>query len=398
MRGVLGARHAVRLLGGTLIGRLPVGMASLAVLLFTREHGGSYALAGLLTASYALGQAVGQPLLGRLVDLRGQPRVIGGAALLATAAFAALAAAGPHRGAGSFALAAAAGLFTPPLEAGLRALWPAVLPDAAHVRAAYALDAATQELLFVAGPLLVTLFADGLSTAWGLVLTGLLGLAGALVVITAPPSRSWRPGPREAHWLGPLRSPGLLALFGAFLFVGVALGAMNVGALGYAARIGDRNASGVLLAAFSFGALLGGVGYGSRTWTGRPERRLRLLTAALAVCFLPPALGPGLLPAMAALTALAGLFLAPSLACAFLVVDGHAPAGTVTEAFSWLVTAFGVGAAAGSAVAGPATGRLGDGAGFLVAAAGALAALAVQLGSAPLLARSDRSGSANPVN
>jgi MFS family permease len=102
--------------------------------------------------------------------------------------------------------------------------------------------------------------------------------------------------------------------------------------------------SSYLLSALSLGALLGGLVYGARHWPGIPERRLRLLMAGLALCYLPLALVPGV-AAMTALAGLSGLFLAPSLACAFVVVDRHAPSGTVTEAFSWLVTAFGVGAA-----------------------------------------------------
>ncbi|PLW72177.1 MFS transporter, partial [Streptomyces sp. DJ] len=120
-------------------------------------------------------------------------------------------------------------------------------------------------------------------------------------------------------------------------------------------------------------------------WPGVPERRLRLLVAALAVCYLPLALAPGLL-AMAALTALAGLFLAPVLACAFVVVDRHAPPGTVTEAFSWLVTAFGVGAALGSGAAGPAAEYGGVEASFSVAGAGGAAALVVLLATSRALA------------
>ncbi|GDY41523.1 hypothetical protein SANT12839_024050 [Streptomyces antimycoticus] len=38
--------HAARLLIGTLLGRLPNATAALAVLLFARAEGGSYALAG----------------------------------------------------------------------------------------------------------------------------------------------------------------------------------------------------------------------------------------------------------------------------------------------------------------------------------------------------------------
>ena len=95
-----------------------------------------------------------------------------------------------------------------------------------------------------------------------------------------------------------------------------------------------------------------------------------------------------LVPGVVAMTALAGLsgvFLAPALACAFVVVDRHAPSGTVTEAFSWLVTTFGVGAAAGTAVVGPVIERGGAAAGFGVAGAGGIAALLVLLVTARAL-------------
>jgi len=74
--------------------------------------------------------------------------------------------------------------------------------------------------------------------------------------------------------------------------------------------------------------------------------------ALLAVCYLPLMLMPGAV-AMTALTALAGVFLAPAIACAFVIVDRHAPTGTVTEAFSWLVTTFTVGASVGTGLTGP---------------------------------------------
>ncbi|KOG90753.1 MFS transporter, partial [Streptomyces varsoviensis] len=98
----------------------------------------------------------------------------------------------------------------------------------------------------------------------------------------------------------------------------------------------------------------------------------------LAAGYLPLMLVPGVV-AMTALAALAGVFLAPALACAFVVVDRHAPRGTVTEAFSWLVTSFGVGAAIGGAVVGPAVEYGGTAAGFAVAGFGGCAALAVLL-------------------
>ncbi len=95
--------------------------------------------------------------------------------------------------------------------------------------------------------------------------------------------------------------------------------------------------------------------------------------------------------AMTALAALSGVFLAPALACAFIVVDRHAPAGTVTEAFSWLVTFFGVGAAIGTAVAGPAVELGGTAASFGVASVAGGAALLVLMVTQRVLATAGQS-------
>ncbi|MFF4589464.1 MFS transporter [Streptomyces sp. NPDC001388] len=349
---ILTARHAARLLTGTLVGRLPCATAAIAVVLFVRAEGGTYSLAGALAAVYGVANAVGQPLLGRLVDLHGQPRVQLPAALASALAMAVFALAGLDPLPPAYAAVAAAGLFTPPLEGGLRALWPSVLRREDQVHTAYALDAVAQEVMFTVGPLLVTVCVALWSAQAALLVLNGVGVLGALSVVVSPPSRAWRSAPREAHWLGALRSPGLLVLLGAFLFVGMALGSITVASVPYADEHGGDAVYGWMMAALGLGALVGGMGYGARQWAGTPERRLRVLVAFLAVCYLPLMLMPGAV-AMVALTALAGVFLAPSIACAFVIVDRHAPRGTVTEAFSWLVTTFTVGASVGTGLAGP---------------------------------------------
>jgi predicted MFS family arabinose efflux permease len=349
---ILRARHAARLLVGTLVGRLPNATAAIAIVLFVRAEGGSYSLAGALAAVYGVANAVGQPVLGRFVDLRGQPRVQLPAAVLSALAMAAFA----FLGIGSLPLAylavAAAGLFTPPLEGGLRALWPSVLRREDQVHTAYAMDAVAQEVMFTVGPLLVTLCVSLWSAQAALLVLNVIGVLGALSVVVSPPSRAWRSAPREAHWLGALRSSGLLALLAAFLFIGMALGSITVASVPYADDHGGDAVYGWLMAALGFGALVGGAVYGARQWAGEPARRLRVLVALLVVCYLPLTLMPDAVP-MVALTALAGVFLAPAIACAFVLVDRHAPRGTVTEAFSWLVTTFTVGHSVGTGVAGP---------------------------------------------
>jgi predicted MFS family arabinose efflux permease len=376
--------HAARLLGGTLLGRLPNAMAALAIVLFLRSQGAGYGVAGTLSALYGLAVAVGQPLLGRAVDKRGQPRVMTAAALVSAAGFGLLAVTGPAPLPLAVASVLLAGVATPPLEGGLRALWPDVLRGDHQVQQAYALDAAAQEVMFALGPLLVTLAVATASHAAAVVLTGALGVAGTLVVVTAAPSRAWQAQPHEAHWLGALRSVGLAVLLGACFFVGIALGAIALAAVAYGDAHGGGPAAAYVLAANGAGALAGGLTYGARNWPGSPERRLRLLSVGLAVCYPPLLLVPGL-PWMLPLAALAGLFLAPTLACAFLVVDRHAPAGTVTEAFSWVVTAIGVGSALGTAVAGAAAQHGGAASAFGAAAAGGVVATAVLLSTGAFL-------------
>ncbi|MEU3029485.1 MFS transporter [Streptomyces incarnatus] len=382
---ILRARHALRLLTGTLVGRLPNATAAIALVLFVRASGGTYSLAGALAAVYGVANAVGQPVLGRLVDLYGQPRVQLPAAVLAALSMTVFAFAGTGSLPLAYAAVAASGLCAPPLEGGLRALWPSVLRGEEQVHAAYAMDAVAQEVMFTVGPLLVTVCAAVWDARVALLVLNALGVLGALSVVVSAPSRAWRSAPREAHWLGALRSPGLLVLLGAFLFVGMALGSITVASVSYADGHGGDAVYGWLMAGLGLGALVGGSVYGARQWAGAPERRLRMLVALLAVCYLPLMLMPGAV-AMVLLSVVSGVFLAPCIACAFILVDRHAPRGTVTEAFSWLVTTFTVGASVGTGLAGPVVQAGGTVWGFAVPGAAGAVSLLVLLATGRVLA------------
>jgi MFS family permease len=363
------ARYAARLLGGTLLGRLPNGMGVLAILLLAREDGASYGVAGTLSALSGLATALGQPALGRWMDRTRQTGVLIGGAVVSAAGYAVFAVVGARPLPLAVAAVLVAGFATPPLESGLRALWPTVLrPEQVH--AAYALDAAAQEILFTAGPLLVVVIAETVSEGAAVVATGLLGIAGTLVVALSAPSRRWRGGRHTPHWAGPLRSRGLCVLLLSLLFCGTALGVLNVAAVAYADDRGSGVWAGVIMAAMSTGAFAGGVVHGARHWARPARERLPWLMAWLTVGYLPLAAAPG--PwLMVTLAALSGVFLAPVIACSFTLVDELAPEGTLTEAFAWVVAAVGTGAAIGTAAAGFAGEVGGVRAAFAVAGVGA---------------------------
>ena len=73
---VLRAPDVVRLLGAAVLARMPIGIDSLAIVLFVRAETGSFARAGLVAAAFGLGSGVTSPGQGRLIDRRGHARVM----------------------------------------------------------------------------------------------------------------------------------------------------------------------------------------------------------------------------------------------------------------------------------------------------------------------------------
>src|SRR3954471_8149513 len=73
---ILRAPHVLALMVSALVARLPIGIDSLALVLFLRQKTGSYAAAGIVSAAFALGGGAGAPLSGRLVDRFGQGPVL----------------------------------------------------------------------------------------------------------------------------------------------------------------------------------------------------------------------------------------------------------------------------------------------------------------------------------
>ena len=355
---VLRSPQVARLLLGTLTGRLPAGMTVVAVALSLHAAGAAYTQIGLTTAAYAVAAAIGGPVLGRAVDRVGQPRILLASAAVAACGYAALAV-DPGNAAVAMAGAALAGVAMPPLEPCLRSLWPDIVAPAA-LETAYALDSASQQVLYVAGPLLVAGVAAVGSPAAALWLAAGLGLVGTLAVATSAPARAWRAPVRTAGtrasgrggWLGPLRSPGLVLLLLAFAGTGWSVGAQNILFVAYAqAHPGIPGGAGALLALAALAGLLGALAYGAIRWTAPTSTRTWALAGGMAVCYLPLLLvpGPG---AMGVAAFVSGLGLAPLLAAAFVLIAELAPTGTTTEAFAWLVTLFATGNALGSAVSG----------------------------------------------
>jgi MFS family permease len=385
---VLRTPFVTRLLSSAVVGRMPTAMAGLAIVLLVREAGGSYAVAGLVAGTYSVALAVTSPLLGRLVDRVGQTRVLVACAVASALSFGALAAAGRSASPLLLAgLAALAGASIPPVGACMRALWSDLLDHGGQLQAAFAVESTVQELIFVVGPPLVALLAAVFSPAAAVLGTGALLLAGVGAFVTTPASRAWRPRRRAADWAGALRSPGIRAVLATAVLLAGAFGTIDVTVVARAEQLGSRVLAGPLLALWAAGSLAGGLAFGSRASDRGPEQRMVGLLALVAAMIALLAVASGLAQ-LAAGMVLAGLGIAPAVACLYLLVDRLAPAGTVTEAFTWVTTAFATGFAAGNALGGTLVQQVGTDRAFLVAAGGVAAAALLARLRRPALAAS----------
>ncbi|MDQ6805119.1 MAG: MFS transporter [Actinomycetota bacterium] len=379
-RSILREPGAPRLVITALLGRIPVGINALAIVLLVRRATGSFTDAGIVDAGLALGSAFLSPVQGRLVDRFGQPRLLIPSALISAAALIGLDVAA-HRHVGIVlltALAAIGGGTLPPMSASMRALWAFLIPEPQRRDSAFALEAVLTEVYFIAGPLLTAAIIAVSSPSAAIVTSVCLTVVGTIAFATSRPSRRWRAAKAKRTFAGPLAGPGMRTLVLSVLPMGLAFGILEVTMPALATQNGDPAAAGILLGAFAGGSLLGGLLYGSRTWRGSLRQRYIFLTAMFAAGMAPLIIA-GAIPVMAVLMAVAGLTLAPVAACAFALIEEVAPPGTTTEAFTWVFTANMTGAAAGAAIAGPVIHSSGIRAALLIPVAGVAASLLLAL-------------------
>ncbi|WP_160423829.1 MFS transporter [Agromyces seonyuensis] len=370
MRNVLAVRGVPYLLATSFVGRLPSSMAALAFVRLVLDAGGGYGFASTLTAVYIVGGMVGQPVLARIVDRTGRRRpVLVGAAAAATLGFAGAALAVSVSPVATLVAGLVAGLATPPLESVLRSLWPAFFPDPRERTSAYAVDAAVQEIAFVVGPLLtaggILVFgADGNVLAMAAV-----GLVGAVAFAIHPRIRRAEPilpPVGDAHG-SPLGSPPFRRLLVLVVTMAVSVGALTITASAFAEAAGEPALSSWAIALNGLGALVGALLAARFPFRAPPERLVRRLGLVLAAGYLPTAIALAPVGLWLVFAALAGLTLPVLLAQVFALTPALVEEHHGNEANAWVISAFAVGNAGGTILAGQVIGAAGPTTGILVA-------------------------------
>jgi MFS family permease len=374
MRRVLRTPGVLPLFLASCVARLPMGAVGLLFVLHTQELTGSYARGGLVAGAYTLALGISNPILARVADRRGQTVVLLGGAPVAAGALvaAALLPAGAHNW--LVVCAALAGAAQPPVGACMRALWPVLMREADARHAAYATEGVALEIVYICGPLAIVAGIGAWSLTAALGACAVFLLAGDLAFAASGASRAWRPERAAARDVaGALRGRGVRVLMAVFALCGLAIGAVEVCTPAMLDAMGHRNLTGVMLGLWGLGSMLAGVAVAKAGAPADATRRLVLALAAWGLAHAAVALAGSPLQ-LGLLLMVAGATIAPTLVCANGMLDGLAPAGTLTEAFTWTSTGMAAGFAAGSTLAGA-----------LVDAASPAVALAV-LGSGGLVA------------
>ncbi|HEY0240888.1 MAG TPA: MFS transporter [Friedmanniella sp.] len=352
------------------LARLTLAMIPLGILILVQQDRGTYALAGLVSGVYAVGAACGTPLWGRLMDRFGQVRVLLPTALTSAVLLAALALA-TTSGAPDHvlvALAVGVGLSYPAIGPALRSSFRIVLPDPGARRVAFALDATSVELAFVCGPLLLSLLLLPRIGALPLLVTaGFLAVGGAGYCLTRVARRADATtqqaaaghdattapaGPRSA-----LTSTGVPVVLAVMLVISIGFGQLDTTMAGTAdLALGSTTRVGILFAAIAGGSTLGGLAYGSRTWSISERRAVPRLLAVFAVLLgvlaVLLATGTSSLLVLLPVLFLTGLTIAPTLIMQQALLDQLVPPARLNEAQAFLSASNTAGAALGTAIAG----------------------------------------------
>jgi MFS family permease len=345
-------------LAASVVGRLPIGMATLAILLFLQERTASFAVAGAAAALYVLGLATVAPFLGRLIDRFGpRPVLAAGAVIYPGMLVALIVLALSAAGHGWVAFAAlVAGAAFPPITVCMRTLYPRLLPDIAMLQTAYSVDAALVEAVFIVGPAVVALFVAAGYPFGAVLLAAACAGGGNVLFLRAPGVRNWsaQRAAERRSLVGPLRSPRLLAVFAASFLYACAFGLYEIAATAFAARHGVPAAAGVILALASVGSAVGVIIYGGRDW--RAPVTIQFLVAlglmAAGLLMLAPISD---LYLFGLLNIVACAPMAPVIASQSLLVSRLAPREMLAETFTWgatcLLTGISGGIAAGGVLA-----------------------------------------------
>jgi len=347
----------LRVITSQLYARFPFGMMTLAFVMHIQQVHHSYAVAGLALGADTIGAAISGPVLGRFLSKYGTTRVLVTTASIGAAAMTGIGVLNAPPVA-MIALALVVGLTSPPIQTAARTIYPTLVKKK-DLPAVYSLDATSQELIWVIGPVLATVLAAQVNTMFVVVLMAIVQVTGAIWFCSnREVSHMVIPSP-DRKMGGVLTNKVVLttAILGLLLIGGFS--GVEVGTV----AIVPKAMAGVVIGALSLGSIVGGVFLGNRV---KSRWSLTLLLGLVLLGYLLLWIAPSNPIWIAICLFVAGLGVAPSLGILGAAIAGTLKVGDAAEANGWASTGQLMGYSAGAALSGIAIDSVSNTSAFLV--------------------------------
>jgi MFS family permease len=347
----------LRVITSQLYARFPFGMMTLAFVMHIQHVHHSYAVAGLALGADTIGAAISGPVLGRFLSKYGTTRVLVTTASIGAAAMTGIGVLNAPPVA-MIALALVVGLTSPPIQTAARTIYPTLVKKK-DLPAVYSLDATSQELIWVIGPVLATVLAAQVNTMFVVVLMAIVQVTGAIWFCSnREVSHMVIPSP-DRKMGGVLTNKVVLttAILGLLLIGGFS--GVEVGTV----AIVPKAMAGVVIGALSLGSIVGGVFLGNRV---KSRWSLTMLLGLVLLGYLLLWIAPSNPIWIAICLFVAGLGVAPSLGILGAAIAGTLKAGDAAEANGWASTGQLMGYSAGAALSGIAIDSVSNTSAFLV--------------------------------
>lgn len=398
MSAIASYRALLRIVGPAYIlvaflGRIPLAMSQLGVLVLVSETTGRYGVGGAAAGILAVSNALGAPLFGALSDRVGQRPVVLVQSLAGAAGLAGIVAVTDPDASKAliFAMAAVAGFMLPQVGPLARVRWRPITRDAGDQRrlvdAAFSYEGAADEASFVLGPAIIGVLAIVAEPAGALLAAAvLLAVFGSWFAVHPTSALVARRTVAGGSGSEPLWTGVFLVLVLAQMCVGTIFGSVQTGTTVLATAEGQAGLAGLIHAVLGIGSVIAGLAI-----TGLPERVLyatRMAVAALGLLVLAaPLLLVYSLGALVAVIALLGFAVAPYMISNFALAGILVPVHRVSAAMTMLAGATGIGYALGAAIAGRLADAHGHTAAFAVTVCAAALAVVISLAANRALKR-----------
>ncbi|WP_411960777.1 MFS transporter [Pseudomonas mandelii] len=371
------------------IARLPQAMIGIGIITMLVQQTGLYWLAGSVAGTFTLANALIGPQVSKLVDQRGQSRVLPLVTTFSIGMLLALIVAVSMRAPTPllFILAALAGTM-PSMPAMIRARWTQLFRGKPQLHTAFSLDTVLTELAFIIGPpLAIGLSVSFFAEAGPLVAVLLLVIGVSAFLLQKQTEPKVIVGVRKSTG-STLLIPGVRTIVLALLAMGVIGGSIDVAVVAFANAQDWPASASFILAAYALGSMIAGLTFGALRVSLSIEKQFFVGVLITAVTAVLPIFSPDVY-ILSGMLFVAGMSFAPTMVVVMNLGTIIVPPSRITEGLTWMTTGISIGVALGGVLAGLVIDAYGARAGFGVAiGAGLVMVVIVLLGLRTLRATS----------